>query len=118
MTYAIDFAPHLPMFYVWLAAAATVLLGLFAIVVRARGALVRFIAFALLVAALANPLIVRETREPLPDIVALIVDHTPSMEIRGRMGEADKAAAQLRAMLAKDKSITIREATVTAPRGE
>ena len=76
----------------------------------------RLLAFAFLVLALANPLIVHETREPLPDIVALIVDHSPSMDIRGRKSEADKAAAELKSLLQRDKTLEVREASVNPPR--
>lgn len=116
MTYAIDFAPHIPLAFVWLAAVAALVIGLLGILSRARGAWVRLLVFALLAAAIANPLIVRETREPLTDIVALVVDHSPSMDIRGRRRDADKAAAELKEKLSRDKSIEIREATVPPPR--
>ena len=116
MTYAIDFAPHLPLIYIWLAAGIAAALALLSFFLQARGAWIRLLAFALLLAAVANPLIVHETREPLPDIVALVVDHSPSMDIRSRRSEADKAAVELRARLAKDKTIEIREAFVAPPR--
>jgi hypothetical protein len=116
MTYAIDFAPHFPMVYLWLAAGVAAVLSILGFILRARGAWIRLIAFALLLAAIANPLIVHETREPLPDIVALVVDHSPSMDVRGRRAEADKAAADLRTTLAKDKSVEIRETVVAPPR--
>jgi hypothetical protein len=115
MSYAIDFAPHLPMVFVWLCAGLAFALSLFAIATRARGAWLRLLAFAFLIGAIANPLIVHETREPLPDVVALIVDHSPSMDIRGRRTEADKAAAQLRDTLAHDKTLDVREAIVAPP---
>ena len=116
MSYAIDFAPHLPMALLWAAALTALALSLYAIVTGAQGAWVRLLAFAFLILALANPLFVHETREPLPDIVALIVDHSPSMDIRGRKAEADKAAAELRAMLQRDKTLEVREASVNPPR--
>ncbi|HWU25944.1 MAG TPA: hypothetical protein VN154_06030, partial [Rhizomicrobium sp.] len=93
--------------------------SLFAILSRARGAWVRLFVFALLIAAIANPLIVREMREPLPDVVALIIDHSQSMEIRGRKNDADNAAAQLRETIAKDKSLELRQVFVPpSPPGE
>ncbi len=116
MSYAIDFAPHLPMTLIWLCIGLALVLGLYAIFARARGGWIRLAAFVFLIAAIANPLIVHETREPLPDVVALVVDHSPSMDIRGRKAEADKAAAQLRAVLARDKSVDVREAVVAPPR--
>ena len=115
MSYAIDFAPHLPMALLWGFGVAALALSLYAIVTGARGAWVRLLAFVFLIAALANPLFVHETREPLPDIVALIVDHSPSMDIRGRKAEADKTAVQLHATLARDKSLEVREALVLPP---
>ena len=66
---------------------------------RARGAWARGLAFAVLIAALANPLIVHETREPLPDVVALIVDHSQSMDVPRPQDAADKAAAAIKAQL-------------------
>lgn len=116
MTYAIDFAPHLPLADIWIAAALALVLGLFAVLSGARGGWLRLLAFALFIGALANPLIVHETREPLPDVVALVVDHSASMDIRGRRSEADKAAAELRARFARDKSLEVREAVVAPTR--
>jgi hypothetical protein len=116
MSYAIDFAPHLPVALLWTAAGVALAICLYAFFTGARGAPMRLLAFAFLLLALANPLFVHETREPLPDIVAVIVDHSPSMDIRGRKVEADKAVAQLKATLQRDKSLEIREAVVLPPR--
>ncbi len=116
MNFAIDFAPHVPLAVLWLLSAAAAALVLYALLMRARGAWARGLAFAVALLALANPLIVHETREALPDIMALIVDHSPSMDIRGRKAEADAAAAQIRKALAADKSLEIREAFVPPPR--
>ena len=60
----------------------------------------------------------RETREPLPDIVALVVDHSSSMDIDHRRADADKAAAQIASQLSKDKSIEVRRAEVLSPVNE
>jgi hypothetical protein len=116
MNYTIDFAPHLPIALLWLLGVVALGLGGVALVRRARGAWARLLVFAVLLAALANPLIVHETREPLADIVALVVDHSPSMDIRGRRTRADEAAAQLRKVLANDRSLEIRQAFVNPPR--
>ena len=94
MHYAIDFAPHLPM--VLLCG-----LGLLALAVghlrarpaRARGVDVRFWLSPWCWQRWPIRSWCTRAREPLPDVVALIVDHSPSMDIRGRRSEADKAAA-------------------------
>jgi hypothetical protein len=116
MNYAIDFAPHIPLAVLWLLAGLAAALVAYAFLMRARGAWARAIAFAIVLLALANPLIVHETREALPDVMALIVDHSPSMDIRGRRAEADATATQIKKLLAADKSLEIREAYVPPPR--
>ena len=116
MNFAIDFAPHIPLAVLWLLAGAAALLFVYALRMRARGAWARALAFAIVLLALADPLIVHETREPLPDVMALIVDHSPSMDIRGRRAEADGTAAAIRKVLASDRTLEIREAYVPPPR--
>jgi hypothetical protein len=118
MTYSLDFAPHVPVAILWLLIAGAAIVFGYSLVLRARGAWLRALAFAVAIFALADPLMVHETREPLPDIVALIVDHSPSMDINGRRAEADKAAAALKAKLSADKSLEIRTAEVTSSPGE
>ncbi len=118
MNYTLDFAPHLPPYVLWLLATAVTALFAYALYARAAGAWARALFFAIALAALANPLIVRETREGLPDVVALVVDHTASMDIRHRRDQADAAASRIRRMLAADKTLEIRTADVTSRAGE
>jgi hypothetical protein len=118
MSYSLDFAPHIPLAILWLLIGLAALVFVYSLVLRAAGAWLRALAFAVAIFALADPLIVHETRETLPDIVALIVDHSPSMDIRGRRAEADKAAAAIKQKLAGDKSLEIRATDITTPPGQ
>ena len=95
MHLSIDFAPHVAIGWIALIAAAAAALTGYALWRRARGAIARAAAFAVACLVLANPLIVREKREPLPDIVALVVDHSASMNLDHRRADADNAAAEL-----------------------
>jgi hypothetical protein len=110
-SYGIAFAPHLPL---WLMAAfggvALAILG-FSLYRRANGSIPRAIALAIIILALANPLIVKETREGLTNIVALIVDRSQSMDIGTRRADADKALASMRDQL-KKMNVEVREAEV------
>ncbi|HET7333955.1 MAG TPA: hypothetical protein VFI93_02470, partial [Rhizomicrobium sp.] len=81
MSTSIGFAPHLPLILFWVLAGLAALLVLGSFVIGARGAWARALALIAVVLALANPLIVRETREPLSDVVALVIDHSQSMDI-------------------------------------
>jgi len=115
MHLSIDFAPHIAPLWIGLIAGVAAVLVAYALWRGARGALARALAFAAICLVLANPLIVSELREPLPDIVALVVDHSGSMAIDHRRGEADAAANEIARRLAGDKSIELRRAEVISP---
>ena len=91
------------------------LLAILAIVRRARGALLRLLAFALFALVLLRPMLQHEERRFLPDIGLVVVDHTPSMAIRGRRAIADAAAATLAAEARAIPDLRLR--TVTVPPG-
>ncbi|HEY5238645.1 MAG TPA: hypothetical protein VIJ62_09725 [Rhizomicrobium sp.] len=112
MSYAIDFAPHVPDALLWGLSAAALFIVLYSFVVRARGAWARALVFAVALLVLANPLIVHETREPLSDVVALIADHSQSMA--NRRDEEDRAIAEIKRKLAGEKNLLLREAEIPA----
>ncbi len=62
---------------------------------RARGTLLRGLAFAVLLLWLAGPRLVQETQEGLPDVGLLVVDQTASMQVGDRARLADAARAAL-----------------------
>jgi hypothetical protein len=107
------FAPHVSPAVLWTLIALGVLLTGYAFFMRARGAWARALALLVLILAIANPLIVRQSREPLSDVVALVVDHTQSMDVGSRLADADKAAAEIKKKLAGEKNLEVRFATVT-----
>jgi len=113
MATTIDFAPHVPLVYLWVLIAAAVLLTLYAFIRRARGTWARGLAFAAALLALANPLIVHEKREPLTDVAAIVLDRSQSMSIEHRSADAAHALAEIKKRLASEKDLEIRETTVT-----
>ena len=115
----IVFAPHVPLPLLWgLIGFAVVFVG-YAFFASARGAWARGLAFLALILALANPLMVRENREPLSDVAVIVVDHSQSMQIGTRRIDADKAAAELKARLKREPNLEVRSVTVTTnPAGE
>jgi hypothetical protein len=70
-------------------------LTLLALVRRVRGRWMRAGAAALLGLAAANPVLLREEREPLKSTVAIVVDRSQSQRFDGRDAQADAALAQL-----------------------
>src|SRR5271170_879011 len=78
----------------WAAVAAAVILSLLLFVSRSHGAVVRSLALAFIVLALANPSLTREDREPLSSVAVVVVDKSPSQNLgeRGRQTEEARAA--------------------------
>ncbi len=108
---SIVLAPSIPGMLLLLLVFAAVLLSGYALSLRTRGAAWRALGAALLLAALANPIIVRETRAPLPDVVALINDQSPSQDFDGRALQAREAETNLRKLLAAMPNLEVRTAT-------
>ncbi len=92
-SFDISIAPLVP---VWLLTAlallgvVTVGLGLYA---RRRGTWLRALGLALVLAALTDPSLVREERNPLKDVVAVVLDRSASQNIGDRATQTDKARA-------------------------
>jgi hypothetical protein len=96
-----------------LGAVGLVLLGLLAFA-RARGLWLRALSFAVLLAALANPTIRSEEREPLTDIAVAVIDRTLSQESAGRTERTAKALADLEAAVARLPNTELRTVEVTS----
>ena len=110
-SYGISFAPHLPLLLLATFGAIALLILGFSVYRRAHGAFARVIALAVVMLALANPLIVKETREGLSNIVALVIDRSQSMDIGTRKADAEKALGAMRDQL-KKLNVEVREAEV------
>ncbi len=89
--------------------------GLFVVVLallawqRVRGAWLRALASALLVLALVNPVLKREERDPLPGIVALVVDDSASQRLGNRAAQTQAAVDALKARLNALGGFEVRE---------
>jgi len=110
-SFGIAFAPHLPLWLLAVFGGIALAILAFSVYRHAHGAWARLFAFAVVMLALANPLIVKETREGLSNIVALVIDRSQSMEIGTRKADAEKALATMREKL-KAMNVELREAEV------
>src|SRR3954462_15518853 len=75
--------------------AAVVLLVVLALASRGPIAVVRAVALALVLLALANPALVQEDREKVKDIVAVVVDHSTSQTLGDRSAMTDRVRAEV-----------------------
>ncbi|WP_340108224.1 glutamine amidotransferase [Pikeienuella sp. HZG-20] len=99
MNAALVFDPLAPAPLIAAAAAAALALCAFAGWLRSPAWGLRALGFAVLLLALANPALVRETRRALSDIAFVVVDETESQTIGDRRAEAQAAEADVRASL-------------------
>lgn len=95
MNWAISFDPFLP----WLAiaglAATSLAIALVLGFFQVRGTVLRSLAMAALVMALANPVLKQEDRQPLDSTVVIAVDKSASQAIAGRIDDTEEAADHL-----------------------
>jgi hypothetical protein len=110
---ALRFNPAVPWWALGLLAGLCLIAVLPALARGARGSLWRVLAFAVLLAWLSGPRLVRETRDTLPDIALLVIDRTASMGIGQRTAVVDAARAQLQAQAARLGDLELR--TVEVP---
>ena len=117
MTWSLALEPLLP---VWLIVAAgilsLVLVGA-GILRRQRGAWFRAAAGLILFLALLNPVALREDRDPLPTVVALVTDESASQSLDGRDKVTAAAKAELEARLAEFRNVEVRIVDAGAPGG-
>ncbi len=108
MTWSVGLEPLLPEWLIVAAAILAVVIVLPALFRRMRGAWLRAAAGLVLFLALLNPVALREDREPLPTVVALVVDNSASQSLDGRSEATAAAEAALKARLAEFHNIEVR----------
>jgi hypothetical protein len=117
MTWSLALEPLLP---VWLIVAAgilsLVLVGA-GVLRRQRGAWLRAAAGLILFLALLNPVALREDRDPLPTVVALVTDESASQTLDGRDEVTAATRAELEARLAEFRNVEVRVVDAGAPGG-
>jgi hypothetical protein len=109
---ALRFDPGLPVPLLALLAILSATAAGTAIWRRARGAWLRAAAYAVLLAWLAGPVLVRETRQGLHDIALLVVDRSASMQVNDRARLADAVAQNMRDQAAHLPDLELRQVSV------
>ena len=108
MGFGITFAPLVPPTVLWGAVAVALVLTGLLLAVRTRGWIVRSLALAMMVLALANPSFTREDREPLSSVVAVVIDKSPSQNFGDRLKQTEEARAQLAERLGRIPGLDVR----------
>jgi hypothetical protein len=117
MTWSLAVEPLLPSWLLIVAGILSVLFIVPALLRRQRGAWLRAAAVVLLFLALLDPVALREERDPLPTVVALVTDESASQKLDGRDQATAEAKAELEARLAEFRNVEVREVDAGAPGG-
>ena len=108
MNWSLTFSPFFSWTVIALIAVPVAALALALVFARMRGAFLRILAVCALLLALLNPVVLREERDPLQSVVALIVDRSQSQTIGERSAQTDEALAALEADLAGRPEFDVR----------
>ncbi|SHF13965.1 hypothetical protein SAMN02745157_1737 [Kaistia soli DSM 19436] len=117
MNWSLTFAPLIPLPILAVLAAVGILAIAPLLVRRTRGALLRLLALAALVAALAGPVLLEEQRQSLPTIVAMVVDKTASQSLSDRTALTDAMRAELAKRFGELRNIELRTVEVGGTSG-
>ncbi len=112
MTGELALSPLLPWPLIAAFAGLGTLLALVALVRGGAGALWRLLAALLITAALLDPRLVREDREPQSDVVVAVVDRSASQTVGERTARTDAALAHLKQQMDRFEDAELRIATV------
>jgi hypothetical protein len=118
MNFGISFAPLVPAYLIWAAVAVAVIISALLLFIGSRGALLRATAMAFLILALANPSFTREDREPIPSVVAVVIDKSPSQNFGNRAKQTEEARVALIERLARIPNLDVRVVDAGAADGE
>ncbi len=108
MNWSLAFEPLLSWTWIAVVLVPIAVAAVAGLALRQRGAWFRFAAALALAAALVNPVLLDEEREPLKSVVALIVDASQSQDIGGRATQTAAAVEALKERLARFRQFDVR----------
>ncbi|KQO66753.1 hypothetical protein [Methylobacterium sp. Leaf89] len=92
---SLSFSPLVPWPVLIAFGVLVLVFAVLAFLARGRTAILRALALALVLLAIANPSLVREDREPVKDIAAIVVDRSGSQALGDRPAMTDAVRAEL-----------------------
>ena len=112
---SIAVSPLLPWWAIIAFAAVAAVVLSYGALRRARGIAWRLAAVAILLAILVDPSLIQEQRQPQPDVAAVVVDDSPSMDIGARRNYAAEALKTLLPRLQRLPNLDVRVIHAGAP---
>ncbi|MBO6853614.1 MAG: hypothetical protein JJ872_07605 [Marivivens sp.] len=118
MSGVVTFAPYVPWLVIGILGAAMLVFALFGQWRGLGGAKFRLLAGSVVLAALANPALRLEERDPLPDIVIAVVDRSSSQELGDRPLQRESAVSGIRDAVAERANTDLRVVEVLDGEGD
>ncbi|MBY0613197.1 MAG: hypothetical protein K2P80_13540 [Beijerinckiaceae bacterium] len=115
---SLGFSPLVPWWLITAFAAVAAIVTLLMLLGRQKGGMLRGLALALILLALANPSIINEDRDRLNDVVALLVDKTGSQTLENRAADTERAQAAIAKALAARPNTDVKFIEVTEKENE
>lgn len=115
MNWSIDFAPLIPSPWLWVAAAIAAVLCVLLLLRRSRGAALRALALAAVIAALANPTLRQEDRERLANIALVVTDESTSQSLDKRPEQTAAIRAELEKKLGAIPDLEVKYVSAARP---
>ncbi|TWD54353.1 hypothetical protein FB480_103262 [Agrobacterium vitis] len=113
---SLSFSPFLPWWLLGVLGALALIVAFIGFYKGIRGSTIRLIAFAALIAALANPLLLSEDRDALSTVVPVVVDRSQSQtDIASRKTMTDEALQGIKQRLALFSGIEPRIVEASTP---
>lgn len=101
-------APLIPLSLLAVMAAVALAICALSVLQKRRGALLRALALAAILCAIANPIFSDEDRENVQNIVSLLVDRSQSQLTNERPSQTDQALEKLKAQLSRFPNLDVR----------
>ena len=118
MSWSIEFIPFVSWPVLWVLAGVGVVLFALLLWRARRGAVLRALAYAMLLLAIANPHLKQEDREPLNDVLAVVVDDSQSQTIAGRDPRTQAIRKDLEQRLKAFPNLDVRWINSTSTAGD
>ena len=118
MSWSIEFIPFVSWPVLWALAGVGVVLFALLLWRARRGAVLRALAYAHAAAAIANPHLQQEEREPLNDVLAVVVDDSQSQTIAGRDPRTETIRKELEERLKAFPNLDVRWVDSTSTSGD
>ncbi|MGL4495182.1 MAG: hypothetical protein ACRCUX_05165, partial [Beijerinckiaceae bacterium] len=97
--WSVSFTPLIAPALFWSLAALALIAALATLYFKGGSGVLRIVALGALVFALGDPALRKEDREPLKDIVAIVVDKSASQRIANRMEQTERARSEIQRRL-------------------